>query len=75
MARYYGYYSNVVRGKRKKSFTDDQIRYMLELELADKAFRRNWARLIQKIYKVDPLVCSKCSGAMRVIAFIENEDV
>jgi len=75
MVRYYSYYSNVVRGKRKKSGTDDPIRYMLEPELTDKAFRRNWGRLIQKIYQVDPLVCSKCSGAMRVIAFIEDKDV
>jgi len=31
--------------------------------------------LIQKIYEVDPLVCPKCSGAMRIIAFIEEPDV
>jgi hypothetical protein len=31
--------------------------------------------LIQKIYEVDPLVCPKCSGAMRVIAFIEDQAV
>ncbi len=31
--------------------------------------------LIQKIYEVDPLTCPKCSGAMKVISVIENEDV
>jgi len=31
--------------------------------------------LIQKIYEVDPLTCPKCQGSMRVIAFIEHEDV
>jgi len=31
--------------------------------------------LIQKIYEVDPLKCPKCRGAMRVIAFMEHEDV
>jgi hypothetical protein len=25
-----------------------------------KELRKNWARLIQKIYEVDPLVCPKC---------------
>ena len=75
MARYYGYYSNVSRGKRKKAQIDDQIPYILEPEMTDKAFRKNWARLIQTIYEVDPLVCSRCQGSMRVIAFIENEDV
>ncbi len=75
IARYYGYYSNVARGKRKKTDADDKIPCILDPELTDKAFRRNWARLIQKIYEVDPLVCPKCSGAMRAIAFIEDPDV
>jgi NAD-dependent SIR2 family protein deacetylase len=34
---------------------------------------RNWARLIQKIYQVDPLLYPKCQGAMNVIAFIEDD--
>jgi hypothetical protein len=75
MARYYGYYSNVARGKRKKACEKDKIPCILESELSDKDFRRNWARLIQKIYEVDPLVCFKCSGEMHVIAFIEDPDV
>ena len=52
-----------------------QIPYILEPELSPKEFRKNWARLIQKIYEVDPLICIKCQGSMRVIAFIEDEDV
>ena len=43
--------------------------------MTDRGFRRNWARLIQKIYEVDPLVCPKCAGQMRVVAFIEDMDV
>jgi hypothetical protein len=35
MARYYGYYSNVVRGKRKKIDADDKIPCILEPELTD----------------------------------------
>ena len=75
MARYYGFYSNVARGKRKKTDADDKIPCFLEPELTGKTSRRNWARLIQKIYQVDPLVCPKCFGAMRIIAFIEDPDV
>jgi hypothetical protein len=75
MARYYGYYSNVARGKRKKDGADDKIPCILEPELTGQAFRKNWARLIQKIYEVDPLICPKCSGEMRVISFIEDPDV
>jgi len=75
MVRYYGYYSNVSRGKRKKADADDKIPCILESELTDMAFRKNWARLIQKIYEVDPLKCPKCQGSMRVIAFIKDENV
>ena len=41
--------------------------------MSSKEWRQNWARLIQKIYEVDPLICPKCKGVMRVIAFIEDE--
>ena len=31
--------------------------------------------MIQKIYEVDPLVCPKCQGIMRIISFIEDRQV
>jgi hypothetical protein len=31
--------------------------------------------LIQKIYEVDPLTCPRCSGKMKVISVIEDEEV
>ena len=31
--------------------------------------------MIQKIYEVDPLVCPKCKGSMRVISSIEDPSV
>jgi hypothetical protein len=34
-----------------------------------------WARLIRKVYEVDPLKCPKCKGPMRVIALIDDPDV
>ncbi len=40
-----------------------------------RAARRAWARLIKKIYEVDPLICPECSGPMRLISFIEEEEV
>ena len=57
MVRYYGYYSNVSRGKRKKSDQDELIPSILEPDGSSKEHRKNWARLIQKIYEVDPLTC------------------
>jgi hypothetical protein len=62
MVRYYGYYSNVCRGKRQKTGEDCVVAYVLEPPMPDKAFRKNWARLIQKLYEVDPLVCPSCRG-------------
>ena len=71
MVRYYGYYSNKSRGLRKKADTDNQLPTIIPGEMSSKQFLQNWARLIQKIYEVDPLVCPKCQGVMKVIAFIE----
>jgi hypothetical protein len=73
--RYYGYYSNVSRGKRKKENQDERIPCILESDESSKECRKNWARLIQKIYEVDPLTCAKCSGKMKVISVIEDQDV
>jgi len=70
--RYYGFYSNKMRGQRKKKNQDDVIPNIIESELSSKAFRKNWARLIQKIYQTDPLKCQKCDGPMRIISFIED---
>jgi hypothetical protein len=38
----------------------------------ESACRSAWAKLIAKIYEVDPLVCPRCSSKMRVLAVITN---
>jgi len=53
-------YGVTERGERKKEGSDDAVPGILEPQGGEKIFRRNWARLIQKIYEVDPLVCPKC---------------
>ncbi|MFH1738255.1 MAG: transposase [bacterium] len=55
--RYYGWYSNVTRGKRQKLAEDDAIPCIIESDRSATAYRKSWARLIQKIYEVDPLTC------------------
>ena len=37
--------------------------------------RRRWAELIRLVYEVDPMVCPKCGGQMRVIALIREPKV
>ena len=75
MVRYYGHYSNVKRGKRKKEVKDEIIPCIIEESGVSPAKRKAWARLIQKIYEVDPLTCPKCRGPMKIIAFIEREEI
>jgi len=36
--------------------------------------KRAWARLLAKVYEVDPMVCPKCGRDMKVIAVIEDPD-
>ena len=52
MVRYYGFYSNKSRGLRKKAGTDDEVPALIDSDISRKAFRKNWARLIQKVYNV-----------------------
>ena len=70
---YYGAYSNVTRGKLKKEKVEPEF-HIIEDD-SPGGLNRSWARLIQKIYEVDPLACPKCSGTMRIIAFIEDYKV
>ncbi len=43
-----------------------------ECDISEKASRKTWARLLAKIYEIDPFLCPKCGSEMRVIAVIQN---
>jgi hypothetical protein len=82
MVRYYGHYSNVSRGKRQKEGGDDAIPCILKPQGDEKIFRRNWARLMQKIgacpgegREGKPPDLSECQGSMMIISFIEDPSV
>ena len=66
MVRYYGHYSNVSRGKRKKADADNKIPVSWNLNSQIWHFEKIGrglsasGGLIQKIYEVDPLTCPKC---------------
>ena len=70
--RYYGYYSNVSRGKRKKEKQD-----IIELDPlpVSKELKKRWSHFIRKVYEADPLTCPRCQGEMRVISFIDQPEV
>ncbi len=87
LVRYYGWYSNVSRGKRRLREEaaesacpsgDGQapsVRAKEDQGPDARALRRSWAKLTKRIYEVDPLVCPSCGSEMKVIAFITEHEV
>lgn len=37
-----------------------------------RTYRKAWARLLSKVYEIDPMVCPKCGSEMKVIAIIQE---
>ena len=80
IVRYYGRYSNASRGWRRKPAVQAPLnRGVDSAPQADSPAERfarqrrcNWARLLKKIYEVDPLRCPRCGNQMEIIAFIEE---
>jgi hypothetical protein len=80
MVRYYGRYSNASRGKRRQQTlpppgttdVDSSPQTDSPAERFARQRRRNWARLLKKVYEVDPLTCPRCGHRMQIMAFIED---
>ena len=80
MVRYYGWYSNKARGQRIKFevenaasgkgivVNDEDTPYRL-------LCRMRWAALIKRVYEMDPLLCPKCGGTMKIVAFPPEADL
>lgn len=82
--RYYGAYSSVVRSRRARqaaSAAGGGAAPALPppehepVSLEWRAARRRCAQLVRRIYEVDPLVCPRCGGTMRIIAFMTEPRV
>jgi hypothetical protein len=69
MVRYYGLYANAHRGKVKKASLSPPALRMVEEDIR-RISSKGWAAMIRKVYEVDPMVCPRCGGPMKVIAFI-----
>jgi hypothetical protein len=74
MVRYYGLYANTHRGKIKKASLA-----AFPLRVVEDKLRRipskGWAEMIRKVYEVDPMLCPRCGGRMKIIAFITDYSV
>ena len=77
---YYGCYSNKARGiAQQAAAAPDPLAQPRQhgpeqppiIAPAKLDHRRRWAILIKRIYQADPLLCPKCGGTMKIIAFIE----
>ena len=74
--RYVGWYSTRCRGERARAALTQKLDQAPEDSEAVVARARSaWARLIHKVYEVDPLVCARCNGPMKVIALIDDAHV
>jgi hypothetical protein len=81
LVHYYGAYSNAHRGvtRRREIFLAVPPEYEPpDPPRPDSAWlaarRKSWARLILRVYEVDPLLCS-CGKRMRVVGFITQTSV
>ncbi|MCP4340650.1 MAG: hypothetical protein GY799_17640 [Desulfobulbaceae bacterium] len=85
LVRYYGWYSNRMRGDRKKQEggeEESEDKSLEERKIIDlrkykpkRIPQLMWRECIKKIWEVDPLTCPKCTGEMRIISFIYKRTV
>ena len=79
LIRYYGFYGNAARGKRKKSGLENEDTENIKIDIIDdapskKSCRKSWSQLVYKVWEVDPLICPNCQKTMKIIAFIIDRD-
>ncbi|MCP4339310.1 MAG: hypothetical protein GY799_10580 [Desulfobulbaceae bacterium] len=55
----------------EKAVSDDKTKARKNAEqTAGCLFASTWAMLLARIYEINPLVCLRCGGEMRIIAFV-----
>ncbi len=68
--RYLGAYSARTRGADKdQDRVDDNDNEAQEDKPKPSSI---WAMLIKRVYEVDPLICPKCNGNMKIVAFLQD---
>jgi len=77
MVRYYGWYSNKMRGVRHRGSPSDLVPHRPGLSPPPplKLPSKRWRDLILRVWHVDPLRCPVCQNPMRVIAVIDDPRV
>lgn len=83
LVRYYGWYSNKMRGQRDKRAAEEAqaagVQAVQIIDVSEHQPRRissaKWRELIKKVWEADPLLCPKCGKEMRIVALIDDRDV
>jgi len=82
LVRYYGWYSNKMRGQRnKQALAAIQIAGKADavIDVSEHKPRRipskKWRELIKKVWEADPLLCPRCQKEMRIVALIDDKNV
>ena len=77
MVRYYGWYSNKMRGVRQRGLPPELVvrRPGISPPPPVKLPSKRWRDLILRVWHVDPLRCPVCQNPMRVIAIIDDPRV
>jgi len=82
LVRYYGWYSNKMRGQRDKHAAEEAAaagQAVQIIDVSDHNPRRipspKWRELIKKVWEVDPLLCPKCQKEMRIVSLIDGPAV
>ena len=86
LIRYFGAYSHRSRGARRAREEAEAARARgdapvdaappaLTIEPPPSKSRASWARLIRRIYEVDPLLCPRCKGPLELLAVLVDPKV
>ena len=78
LVRYYGAYSHRTRGARRAREEAEAGVGQAKPDSAEPPSTRSrasWARLIRRIYEVDPLLCPRCRGPLDLISVLVDPKV
>jgi hypothetical protein len=73
LVRYYGWYSNKMRGQRDKRAAQEAKAAGQAVQILDVSEHKprripsaKWRELIKKVWEADPLTCPRCAGEMKI---------
>ena len=80
LTRYYGAYSNRIRkalppNDRSQTCVTVPEPPEPDFDKPSSPSRASWARLIRKVFEIDPLLCGKCGAEMKIIAVLTDPKV